>query len=242
VAAIVGAEKVAPRSFEDIRYFEGCLPIEVMAGRGELTLAYGPMKPVGLNDPRTGAQPFAVVQLRKEDAAGTAYNLVGFQTRMTYGEQTRIFRMIPGLEECEILRYGSVHRNTFVNAPELLDERMQLRTLPNVYLAGQITGVEGYVESAAGGYVCAVLLAQTLAGDAFVPPPESTALGGIRTHLSRKQPDYQPSNITWACLPPHPNRRLKKRERYAALAERALVDLGQWLDSAPQARQPRMQT
>ena len=235
VAAICAAEKVAPRTFEDIRYFEGCLPIEVMAGRGELTLAYGPMKPVGLTDPRTGAQPFAVVQLRKEDAAGTAYNLVGFQTRMTYGEQTRIFRMIPGLEECEILRYGSVHRNTFVNAPELLDERMQLRAAPNVFLAGQITGVEGYVESAAGGYVCAVLLAQSLAGDPLVPPPETTALGGIRTHLARKQPHYQPSNITWACIPPLPNRRLKKRERYAALAERALVDLGQWLETAPQA-------
>jgi len=236
VAAIVAAEKVAARSFEDIRYFEGCLPIEVMAGRGELTLAYGPMKPVGLTDPRTGQQPFAVVQLRKEDAAGTAYNLVGFQTRMTYGEQTHIFRMIPGLEACEILRYGSVHRNTFVNAPELLDERMQLRTVPHVYLAGQITGVEGYVESAAGGYVCAVLLAQWLAAENVVPPPETTALGGIRTHLARKQPNYQPSNITWACLPPHPSRRLKKRERYAALAERALADLGKWLDTAPLAR------
>ncbi|WP_394822356.1 methylenetetrahydrofolate--tRNA-(uracil(54)-C(5))-methyltransferase (FADH(2)-oxidizing) TrmFO [Pendulispora albinea] len=239
VAAICEAEKVAPRSFEDIRYFEGCLPIEVMAGRGELTLAYGPMKPVGLTDPRTGKQPFAVVQLRKEDAGGTAYNLVGFQTRMTYGEQARIFRMIPGLEECEILRYGSVHRNTFVNAPDLLDERMQLRALPNVFLAGQITGVEGYVESAAGGYICAVLLAQVLSGNALVPPPETTALGGIRTHLMRKQPSYQPSNITWACMPPlEATRRLKKRDRYAAMSERALVDLGRWLDTAPLARPP----
>ena len=236
VAAICEAEKVAPRAFEDIRYFEGCLPIEVMAGRGELTLAYGPMKPVGLTDPRTGRQPFAVVQLRKEDAGGTAYNLVGFQTRMTYGEQTRIFRMIPGLEECEILRFGSVHRNTFVNAPELLDERMQVRAMPNVFLAGQITGVEGYVESAAGGYVCAVLLAQSLKGEALAPPPETTALGGIRTHLMRKQPSYQPSNITWACIPPlEDKRRLKKRDRYAAMAERSLVDLARWLESAPLA-------
>jgi methylenetetrahydrofolate--tRNA-(uracil-5-)-methyltransferase len=232
VAAVVGADKVVPRSFEDVRYFEGCLPIEVMAGRGEMTLAFGPMKPVGLTDPKTGRRPFAVVQLRAEDQAATAYNLVGFQTRMTYGEQLRVFRMIPGLEQCEIMRYGTVHRNTFVNAPELLDERMQLRTVPNVFLAGQITGVEGYVESAAGGFICAVLLAQSLRGQSLSFPPETTALGGLRTHLSRKQPNYQPSNITWACMPPHPNPRMKKRDRYAELAERALRDLDGWLQGS----------
>lgn len=236
VARVVAAEKVAPRSFEETRYFEGCLPIEVMAGRGELTLAFGPMKPVGLTDPKTGRRPFAVVQLRQEDAAATAYNLVGFQTRMTYGAQAAVFRTIPGLEEAEILRFGSVHRNTFVNAPELLDERMQLRARPHLYLAGQLTGVEGYVESAAGGLLCALGLAQTLAGVPFTPPPETTALGGIRTHLARPQPRYQPSNITWACMPPHTNRRLKKRDRYQALAERALVDLDAWLAAAPLAR------
>ncbi len=236
VAAVVASEKVAPRAFEETRYFEGCLPIEVMASRGEMTLAFGPMKPVGLTDPRTGRRPFAVVQLRAEDGAATAYNLVGFQTRMTYGEQLRVFRMIPGLEECEILRFGSVHRNTFVNAPELLDERMQLRARPNVFLAGQITGVEGYVESCAGGLICAVMLAQALAGHVITPPPENTALGGIRTHLARPQPRYQPSNITWACLPPHENRKLKKRDRYAALADRALQSLESWLASAPLAR------
>ena len=166
----------------------------------------------------------------------TAYNLVGFQTRMTYGEQGRVFRMIPGLEECEILRFGSVHRNTFVNAPALLDGRMQLRARPNVYLAGQVTGVEGYVESCAGGFLCALMLSQALRGEAVAPPPDTTALGGILTHLSRPQPKYQPSNITWACLPPHENRRLKKRERYGALAERALVALEQWLAEAPLAR------
>ncbi len=239
VAAVIAAEKVEARSFEDTRYFEGCLPIEVMASRGEMTLAFGPMKPVGLTDPKTGRRPFAVVQLRQEDAAATAYNLVGFQTRMTYGEQARVFRTIPGLEEAEILRFGSVHRNTFVNAPELLDERMQLRARPHLYLAGQVTGVEGYVESAAGGFVCALGLAQTLAGEAFVPPPPTTALGGIRTHLGRPQPRYQPSNITWACMPPHPNRKLKKRDRYQALAERALIDLEAWLASAPLARLSR---
>ena len=229
-------EKVVPRSFEDVRYFEGCLPIEVMAARGEMTLAFGPMKPVGLTDPSTGRRPFAVVQLRQEDEGATAYNLVGFQTRMTYPEQARVFRIIPGLEACEIQRFGSVHRNTFVNAPETLDERMQLRARPNVYLAGQITGVEGYVESAAGGFLCAVLLAQTLHGLPFAPPPPTTALGGIRTHLARKVAGYQPSNITWACLPPHEARRMKKRDRYVELAERALGALESWLASAPLAR------
>ncbi len=234
--AVVASEKVVPRSFEDVRYFEGCLPIEVMAARGEMTLAFGPMKPVGLTDPSTGRRPFAVVQLRQEDEGATAYNLVGFQTRMTYPEQARVFRMIPGLEACEIQRFGSVHRNTFVNAPETLDERMQLRARPNVYLAGQITGVEGYVESAAGGFLCAVLLAQTLHGLPFAPPPPTTALGGIRTHLARKVAGYQPSNITWACLPPHEARRMKKRDRYVELAERALGALESWLASAPLAR------
>jgi methylenetetrahydrofolate--tRNA-(uracil-5-)-methyltransferase len=236
VAAVVAAQKVEPRSFEDVRYFEGCLPIEIMASRGEMTLAFGPMKPVGLTDPKTGRRPFGVVQLRAEDVAATAYNLVGFQTRMTYGEQTRVFRMIPGLEGCEILRFGSVHRNTFVNAPELLDPTMQLRACPGLYLAGQITGVEGYVESCAGGLVCAIGLAQTLSGVAFTPPPETTALGGIRTHLARPQPRYQPSNITWACMPPLGDRKLKKRERYARMAARALEDLGGWLASAPLAK------
>ncbi|MBX3263921.1 MAG: methylenetetrahydrofolate--tRNA-(uracil(54)-C(5))-methyltransferase (FADH(2)-oxidizing) TrmFO [Labilithrix sp.] len=236
VRAIVEAQKVEPRSFEDVRYFEGCLPIEVMASRGERTLAFGPMKPVGLTDPRTGRRPYAVVQLRPEDQAMTAYNLVGFQTRMTYGEQTRVFRMIPGLEEVEILRFGSVHRNTFVDAPRMLDERMQLKALPNVFLAGQITGVEGYVESCAGGLLCAILLAQALRGERLTPPPETTALGGIRTHLSRETERFQPSNITWACVPPPPDPKLRKRERYQAMADRALADLDGWLARAPLAR------
>jgi methylenetetrahydrofolate--tRNA-(uracil-5-)-methyltransferase len=233
VAAVIAAEKVAPRAFEKVKYFEGCLPIEVMASRGEMTLAFGPMKPVGLTDPRTGRRPYAVVQLRAEDQAATAYNLVGFQTRMTYGEQARVFRMIPGLAEAEFLRFGSVHRNTFVDAPKLLDERMQLRARPNVFLAGQVTGVEGYVESCAGGFLCGLMLAQALRGEAVTPPPETTALGGILTHLKRPQPSYQPSNITWACMAPLDNRRLKKRDRYQAMADRALVDLAAWLASAP---------
>jgi len=236
VAAVLAAEKVEPRAFEEVRYFEGCLPIEVMAARGEMTLAFGPMKPVGLVDPRTGARPFAVVQLRQEDAAATAYNLVGFQTRMTWPEQGRVLRTIPGLEQAELLRYGSVHRNTFVDAPRVLDGRMQLRARPGVFLAGQISGVEGYVESCAGGFVCGVMLAQALLGHAVSPPPATTALGGVLTHLGREAKSYQPSNVTWAWLPPLLDRRLKKRERYEAMAARALADLAGWRESAPLAR------
>jgi len=229
VRSLLDAKKVAPRDFEDVRYFEGCLPIEVMAERGEMTLAFGPMKPVGLCNPKTGKRPFAVVQMRQEDEAATAYNLVGFQTRMTFPEQARVLAMIPGLEQCEILRYGSVHRNTFVDAPRVLGERMELRAMPGVHLAGHVTGVEGYVEGCAGGLVCAILLAQKLGGRAFDPPPKTTALGGIRTHLMRETPIFQPSNITWACFPPLEDRRLKKRERYEKMAERALSDLEPWL-------------
>jgi methylenetetrahydrofolate--tRNA-(uracil-5-)-methyltransferase len=230
VKALVEAEKVPARDFEQVRYFEGCLPCEVMAERGRDTLSFGPMKPVGLTDPRTGLRPHAVIQLRQEDEAATAYNLVGFQTRMKYADQLRVFRTVPGLEQAEFMRMGSVHRNTFVNAPELLTATMELRSAPGVYLAGQVSGVEGYVESAAGGFLCALLLAQRLRGEAVVPPPPTTALGGILTHLQRKQPRYQPSNITWAHLPPleGKGRRLKKRERYDAMAERALRDGDAW--------------
>ena len=236
VADVRAAQKVEARAFEEVRYFEGCLPIEVMASRGEMTLAFGPMKPVGLCDPRTGERPFAVVQLRPEDAAATAYNLVGFQTRMTWPEQGRVLRTIPGLEQAELHRYGSVHRNTFVDAPRVLDERMQLRARPGVLLAGQISGVEGYVESCAGGFVCGVMLAQSLLGHAVTPPPPTTALGGVLTHLGRDTKDYQPSNVTWAWLPPMADRRMKKRERYEAMADRALSELGKWIDAAPLAR------
>ncbi len=233
VAALLGAEKVKPREFEKVRYFEGCLPIEVMAERGEQTLSFGPMKPVGLLNPHTNERPYAVVQLRLEDAHGSAYNMVGFQTRMTYPEQQRVFRMIPGLEQVEFMRFGSVHRNTFINAPVVLDETLQLRSAPGVYFAGQITGVEGYVESAACGFVCALMLAQKLQGRPLDPPPATTALGGMIEHLRRPNPNFQPSNVTWAHLPPLPNRRLKKRERYEAMAERALVDLAAWLERRP---------
>jgi methylenetetrahydrofolate--tRNA-(uracil-5-)-methyltransferase len=228
VAELAGARRLEEKPFEKIRYFEGCLPVEVMAERGVQTLSFGPMKPVGLTDPRTGKRPYAVVQLRQEDAAATAYNLVGFQSRMPHGEQARIFKMIPGLEEAEFMRFGTIHRNTFVHAPTVLDSWMELRGLPNVYLAGQVTGVEGYVESAAGGFGCGVFLAQKLLGLPRTMPPETTALGGLLRHLQRETQDYQPSNVTWAMMPPHPNRKLKKRDRYAALSEIALADAARW--------------
>lgn len=237
VSDVRAARKVEPQSFEDVRYFEGCLPIEVMAERGEKTLAFGPMKPVGLTDPRTGRWPHAVVQLRKEDEAGTAYNMVGFQTKMAWGEQDRIFRTIPGLAQAEFYRYGAVHRNTFLNAPKLLDRTMQLQSEPGLYFAGQIAGTEGYVEGAAGGLLCALFLADRLSGREPVPPPQTTALGGLLTHLQRNPNDYQPSNITFSHITPWEGARLKKREKYEAMAQRALVDLAGWLSTrAPDAQ------
>jgi methylenetetrahydrofolate--tRNA-(uracil-5-)-methyltransferase len=242
VEALVAAEKVAPRAFEEARYFEGCLPVEVMASRGRDTLAYGPMKPVGLTDPRTGRTPYAVVQLRQEDFAATAYNLVGFQTRMTYGAQAQVFRMIPGLESAEFVRFGSVHRNTFVNAPRMLSAAMELNALPGVYLAGQITGVEGYVESAAGGFLCALLLAQRLRGEAPTPPPRTTAMGGLLAHLQTPRDDFQPSNVTWALLPPVVDpkvRKLPKPVRLERASQRALEALDGWLPVVAESRELR---
>ncbi len=243
VAELRAAQKVAPESFEDVRYFEGCLPIEVMAERGDMTLAFGPMKPVGLTDPRTGRWPFAVVQLRPEDSAETAYNLVGFQTRLIRGEQERLFRSIPGLEQCEILRYGAVHRNTFLRAPLLLDATFQLKTDPGLYFAGQVSGVEGYVESAASGLLVARFVRERLEGREPALPPATTAHGGLVTHLSRHPEDYQPSNITFSHLAPYPPTvgpngkllRLAKRAKYEAMAERALADLSAWAGLDPVA-------
>lgn len=235
VRAICDAEKVVPHDFEDVKYFEGCLPIEVMAERGIDTLRYGPLKPVGLVDPKSGRRPWAVVQLRTEDLAATAWNLVGFQSRMTWPEQKRVFRMIPGLENAEFQRLGAIHRNTFVNAPELLDESMQLKNCEGVFLAGQISGVEGYIESAAGGFLCGLMLAQRLRGEPLTRPPETTALGALLTHLGKMpahRARYQPSNVTWALVPPLENHpRMKKRERYEHLAARGVRDLAPWLES-----------
>ena len=231
VAAVLEAEQVEARAFEELRYFEGCLPIEVMASRGPRTLAFGPMKPVGLTNPKTGRWPHAVVQLRTEDAAQTAYNMVGFQTRMKFPAQKRVFALIPGLANAEFLRYGSVHRNTFVNAPVVLDDSYQLKALPGVYLAGQISGVEGYLESAACGFSIGVMLAERLSGRAGVAPPETTALGALMRHLRRPSDRFQPSNVVWSMFPDvdlPPATKKNKGERRQLLAERALTDLESW--------------
>jgi len=247
VAAVCEAEKVTPRPFEDARFFEGCLPLEVMAGRGEMTLAYGPMKPVGLLDPKTGARPFAVVQLRQEDLAATAYNLVGFQTRLKWPDQKRIFRTIPGLERAEFTRLGGVHRNTFVHAPAVLEHDLSLVARPGVYLAGQISGVEGYVESAACGLSLGVMLAARERGLEVLPPPPTTALGALLSHLRTPRQDFQPSNVVWSMFPPLEGggpkgpRRGRKRQRRELMSRRALADLEPWLDAAG-ARIVRAQT
>ncbi len=231
VRDIRAARKIEAREFEDAKYFEGCLPIEAMAERGERTLAFGPMKPVGLVNPQTGRRPHAVVQLRTEDEAATAYNLVGFQTRMAWDDQKRVFRKIPGLEDAEFQRFGAVHRNTFINAPKVLDPSMQLLAEPGVYFAGQITGTEGYVESAAGGLLAALFISDRLEGREPVPPPATTAHGGLITQMARNPDAYQPSNITFSHITPWDGPRLKKRAKYEAMSRRALADLDVWMSA-----------
>ena len=234
VAALLGGEKVAPHDFEEPRYFEGCLPVEVMAERGPDVLAYGPMKPVGLEDPRTGRRPFAVVQLRREDEAGTAYNLVGFQTRLTWPEQRRIFReRIPGLRDVEFVRLGQIHRNTFIEAPRVLAPDLSHREAPHLFFAGQITGVEGYVESTACGLLAARAVLDRLAGRAFRPPPPATALGALHRHLTGAAhppgAPYQPTNVVFALFPPLEGRYRGKAARKSAQVERARRDIVGWL-------------
>jgi methylenetetrahydrofolate--tRNA-(uracil-5-)-methyltransferase len=231
VTALLEGEKHAFKEWEtSTPYFEGCLPIEVMAERGTETLRYGPMKPVGLLDPRTGARPHAVVQLRQDNALGTLFNMVGFQTKLTYGDQKRIFRMIPGLERAEFARLGGLHRNTFINSPRLLDPELRLRARPHVRFAGQITGVEGYVESAAIGLLAGRFAVARAAGRAPVPPPATTALGGLLGHITggASAATFQPMNINFGLLPPL-GQQVKRAERKPALARRALADLDGWL-------------
>ncbi|MEW5737422.1 MAG: methylenetetrahydrofolate--tRNA-(uracil(54)-C(5))-methyltransferase (FADH(2)-oxidizing) TrmFO [Myxococcota bacterium] len=236
VQAVRAGAKVAPHDFEEPRYFEGCLPIEVMAERGDEVLSHGPMKPVGLTDPRTGRWPHAVVQLRMEDRAGTAWNLVGFQTRLTWPEQKRIFGMIPGLQHAEWLRMGQIHRNTFLDAPRLLAADLSLKAEPRLFFAGQITGVEGYVESAGCGYLTALAVHARLNGRAFVPPPATTALGALYRHVTGEAHPpgyrYQPTNVVFALFPPLEGK-LKKANKREAYARRAQADFDAWAPSAP---------
>lgn len=223
------AEVVPLKSFEDMKCFEGCLPVEVMAARGVNTLLFGPMKPVGLTDPRTGLPPYAVVQLRRENAEGTLYNLVGFQTKMTYPEQKRIFRTLPGLESAEFVRYGSVHRNTYLHAPQLLEKTLQLKKESRVFVAGQITGVEGYVESAAMGLWAGLSISAFLSNDALPSPPSTTALGALVHYITREDlPVFQPMNVNFGLFQPLSQRKIPKRYRGMHYANRALDDIKQW--------------
>ncbi len=227
VRALVAGEKVAPREFEQEIHFEGCLPIEVMAERGEMTLAFGPLKPVGLTDPRTGRQPFAVVQLRAENREKTAMNMVGFQTKLKYGEQKRIFATIPGLGQAEFLRLGSIHRNTYVLAPEALTPELELRNRPGTFLAGQISGVEGYLESAATG----LWLGLHLAGKLGLPPLE-TALGALLGHLRTPARHFQPSNVHFGLMPAL-GQKAPKKKRKELHAQRARQAWARWLREQP---------
>jgi methylenetetrahydrofolate--tRNA-(uracil-5-)-methyltransferase len=224
VRALVAGEKVAPREFEKEIHFEGCLPIEVMAERGEMTLAFGPLKPVGLIDPRTGGQPHAVVQLRAENREKTAMNMVGFQTKLKYGEQKRIFATIPGLAHAEFLRMGSIHRNTYVLAPEVLTPTLELRARPGTCLAGQISGVEGYLESAATG----LWLGLFLAGKRDLPPVE-TAMGALLGHLRTPAKHFQPSNVHFGLMPAL-NRKAPKKKRKELYAQRAREVWKKWME------------
>ena len=228
IEALLGAER-APRHDVDVqnpKVYEGCMPIEVMASRGRDAIRYGPMKPVGLVDPRTGHRPWAVVQLRTENRANSLYNLVGFQTNLKFGEQKRVFGMIPGLEDAEFVRYGVMHRNTFLNSPQLLDADYSLRQRPQLFFAGQITGVEGYMESASSGILAGLNAARRLRGQETLILPETTMMGALSRYISGYEgKDFQPMGANFGILPPLPNRVRDKRQRYLALAERALADL-----------------
>jgi methylenetetrahydrofolate--tRNA-(uracil-5-)-methyltransferase len=233
VAALLAGEKSAFRDFEqDTPYFDGCLPIEVMAERGIDTPRWGPMKPVGLRDPRASRRPYAVVQLRQDNALGTLYNLVGFQTKLKHAEQVRVFRTIPGLEQAQFARLGGLHRNSFINSPRLLDAQLRMKARPSLRFAGQITGVEGYVESAAMGLLAGCFAASELLGTAAAPPNATTALGALLRHVTggADAASFQPMNVNFGLFPPMPE--VHRSQRKQAMARRALADLDAWLGRA----------
>ncbi|MEA3507460.1 MAG: methylenetetrahydrofolate--tRNA-(uracil(54)-C(5))-methyltransferase (FADH(2)-oxidizing) TrmFO [Synergistota bacterium] len=235
--ALVGAEQAPRRDFEkDHRFFEGCLPVEVIASRGFDTLRFGPLRPVGLPDPNTGKDPWAVVQLRQENSAGTLYNMVGFQTNLRWPEQEMVFRMIPGLENAEFVRLGVMHRNIYVDAPRVLDPGLRLAGRDDLFLAGQITGVEGYVESTAMGVAAAVNMAAYLSGEPFPEWPGTTAAGALLCHLGDTQAkSFQPMNVNLGLFPPLEERIKKRTERCARQAERALANLEKMIESFPES-------
>lgn len=224
--ALITAETAPVHGFENNRVFEGCMPVEVMAARGRQTLAFGPLKPVGLADPRTGKMPYAVLQLRQDDAAGTLYNLVGFQTRLKFPEQRRVFGMIPGLEHAEFARYGVMHRNTFLNSPQLLDDHFRLRE--GLYFAGQMTGVEGYIESAASGMLAGISMWQDLCGKERTDWTDLTVIGAMGKYISTPNRNFQPMNATFGVMAPLEGKKIRvKKERYAKVAERSLEKIAE---------------
>ncbi len=229
--ALLLAEKVTLKDFEKIPYFEACLPIEVLAERGRQTPRFGPMKPVGLIDPKTGREPYAVVQLRVENQFGSCYNMVGFQTKLKWPEQKRVFRMIPGLEAAEFLRLGSIHRNTFINSPRVLSETLQVRTRPGLLMAGQIVGVEGYVESAAIGGLAGLYAARMLRGRGLIVPPKTTAHGALTQYITQSHPAFfQPINTNFGLFPPlEACGKINKALRHQKIVDRALGDFSQWI-------------
>ncbi len=233
VSALLLGKQTPLHPFEEPRFFEGCLPVEVMASRGEEVLSHGPLRPVGLEDPRTGRRPHAVVQLRAEDSSRSSYNLVGFQTRLTQPEQRRVFRLIPGLERCKFFRYGSIHRNSFIDAPRLLGPHLELQAAEQIKVAGQLAGVEGYLESTAMGLLAGLMLAAELKGIPLEPPPRTTAMGSLLWHLIRPHAPgerFEPSKINFGLLPPPEQRIRRKRERRQEVARRALADMQSWVE------------
>jgi methylenetetrahydrofolate--tRNA-(uracil-5-)-methyltransferase len=232
VQALIDGEKMPFHEWEkDTPYFEGCMPIEVMAERGPETLRHGPMKPMGLDNPRTGRWPYAVVQLRQDNALGSLWNMVGFQTKLKHGEQVRIFRTIPGLEQAEFARLGGIHRNSFINSPRLLDPQLRLRSRPNIRFAGQITGCEGYVESAAVGLLAALFAIAELRGQRFPSPPQETAMGALLAHITggANAETFQPMNINFGLMPALDGR-WKRSDRKKAYTDRARAALSSWLE------------
>ena len=232
--ALSTAERAPLHDFDadgNLTVYEGCMPIEVMAGRGPDTMRFGPLRPVGLTDPRTGHRPWANVQLRSENRQNTMYNLVGFQTNLKFGEQKRVFSLIPGLEHTEFVRYGVMHRNTFLNSPKLMAENLALKAHPNVWFAGQITGFEGYMESAACGLLAARGILAALEGKTMTPPPADTMCGALIRYITSENKDFQPMGSNMGILPPLETHIRDKRERYAALADRAVADMKAWLEA-----------
>jgi len=235
--ALLSAQSVEQKDWENLNYFESCLPIEEIARRGRDTLRFGPMKPVGLKDPRTGKMPYAVVQLRQENLRADSYNLVGFQNHLKFADQSRVLRLIPGLENARFLRYGQIHRNTYINAPTLLNATLRMKTRPNILFAGQICGVEGYVESIATGLMAGLHAATLATATNPVPPPRATAFGSLIHYITQADPkNFQPANITFDLLPPLETKIRDRKERHKQQCELAVREFHTWLDKAPPER------